>query len=85
MIATVNAEEAQLFCSSACEISFERRKVRWGYLTAVFPYLKEDSREKGSRCLSEVCSNKGQHMQAKPGRILINVRDTTVISVLALD
>lgn len=71
----VNAEEAKFFCGCAGELRFKRRKVRWGYLTAVLADAYQ-------RCTAR---GRGQHMQAKTGKILVNVRDTILISVLMLD
>lgn len=75
----INAGEARLFCSCAGELRFKRRKVRWGYLTAV---LAKRAAGAYQRCTAR---GKGQHTQAKTGKTLLNVRDTTFISVLMVD
>jgi len=73
MKAARNAGEAQLFCGCACKKSFKRRKVRRSCLTAVFPYLKGII-EKRKADVYQRCAatDKGQHIQAKPGKILVN-------------
>lgn len=83
MKATVDAEEAQLFCSCVCEIRFKRRKVRWRYLTAVFTSLQGDySRREGKQMLIRGVQ---QQRTAHLSKTMENVRATAFISVLALD